>query len=124
MYRARQRRLLGGFASLVLLAAAPAALAQSNEDLFYRAYYAEHEERDLETALSLYRRVAESGDVASDMRAKASLFGDRVAEDLAASDFARLLPPNTLLYAELNDQAAERDDVWLWQMQLRNPDAP
>ncbi len=90
-------------AFLVVVAALPAvAQAGSADDAFYKAYYLEHEKGDYAAAADLYAKVAgdRSADAALRDEAKARLSGCR--EELATSDFASLMPPQTLAYIELN----------------------
>ena len=70
-------------------------------EAFYRAYYLEHERRDLLGALELYRQVAESDRYQDSQRSLAAKHAAGVAEDLASSDLARLFPKGTLAYLEL-----------------------
>lgn len=84
------------------LAFAPAALAQSGSDEFFRAYYLEHEAGDAQAAIELYRRVANSRSAPSELVEQAKRAVRRLGEDLAASDLAALVPPETIVYAELN----------------------
>ena len=77
------------------------AIAQDEAD-FYKAYYLEHEKGDLEAARALYLEVADDRGVASSMREEASRNADALGEDLASSDFTRLVPRDTIFYAELS----------------------
>jgi tetratricopeptide (TPR) repeat protein len=110
MKRTRIGFLAAGWAAMALLAAAQGQQApqsaQAANDAFYRAYYLAHERGDLEGALALFREVAAGrGDPA--LKAKASAEIQALTEDLAASDFSRLMPPGTILYAELNRPGAK-----------------
>lgn len=89
--------------SLVAAAAlaAPALSAQQGSLAFYRAYYLEHEEGEAQGALELYRQAAEDGRLDPALRDEARRAAGALAEDLAASDFARLVPADAILYAEL-----------------------
>ena len=78
-----------------------AAGAESDEGKFYRAYYLEHADGNVSAAAALYEDVvaAHGIDRGITSQAKARLAACR--EALASSDFAKLMPPDTLAYAEL-----------------------
>ena len=102
MFRIHAPRHFGSFA-LVGLLFVPGALAGDGQDDFHRAYYLEKEQGDLEAALALYRQVASDDGAPQDLRQRARLAARVCAEEIAASDFACLMPANTLLYVELNN---------------------
>ncbi|MEE8467188.1 MAG: hypothetical protein V3T22_01955 [Planctomycetota bacterium] len=102
MFRTHSPRLFGTLALAGLLFA-PSALAADGQDDFHRAYYLEKEQGDLEAALALYRQVAQGEGAPQDLRQRARLAARACAEEIAASDFARLMPADTLLYVELNN---------------------
>jgi hypothetical protein len=91
--------------AVLLCALAPAAQAMSSpatgadESAFFRAYYLEHEQGDLKAALALYEEAATSGPHAE--RARAAAAAGAIAQELVASDFARLMPPDAIVYAEV-----------------------
>ncbi len=91
--------------SLILLAA-PQVAQGSKEDLFHRAYYLEHEEGKFAEALAIYEDIAASAKNAS-MRDQAVERAAVLTEELATADFTRILPQNTILYAELNRPGAQ-----------------
>ena len=78
------------------------ALGGPAENTFFKAYFAEHAGGDWKTAAALYEEVLEnrSADRALRSEARARLAACR--EELAAADFASLMPPDTLAYIELN----------------------
>lgn len=79
------------------------ASAESTQEKLHRAYFLEKTKNSCAEALPLYREVLAAGDVES---AAKLLARERVAacqEELACADFARLMPPQTLIYAELNN---------------------
>jgi len=80
--------------------------AQSGNQEFYRAYYLEQEERDLQAALDLYRQIADTGDSKS-LRQRAKGRARSVAEELACTDFARLMPASAAFYVEVNSPGAQ-----------------
>jgi len=94
-------RLAAGLATAALFLA-PAAGAQSASESFYRAYWLEHAQGEHQTAYELYRSVAEDGRAAAEMRQEARRAANALAEEINAGDFARLMPAETILYAELN----------------------
>lgn len=106
-------------AALALLASARPAFGQSADDLFHRAYYLEHERADLEGALALYREAATKG--SAELRARAARAASALEEDLAAADFARLLPGDALAYFELS-RPGERVEALLGQLGLLLPE--
>lgn len=75
--------------------------AEPGEGRFYRAYYAEHADRDYQVAADLYADVARDGAVDGAMRRRAQTRLAVVREELASRDLARLMPPNTLAYLEI-----------------------
>ena len=102
MFRIHSPRLFGSLFAAGLLFA-PGALAGDDQDDFHRAYYLEKEQGDLEAALALYRQVAHDDGAPQDLRQRARLAARACAEEIAASDFANLMPASTLLYVELNN---------------------
>jgi hypothetical protein len=86
----------------VLLAAAPLARADSWEDKFYRAFYLETAQGNVAGALDLYRQVSTAERADPELKAEAEARRQACQEELASADFARLMPPDTLVYAELN----------------------
>ncbi|MEW6072302.1 MAG: hypothetical protein AB1726_06840 [Planctomycetota bacterium] len=103
----RLRRCGAAFAVLAgLLSPRLAAQAPVEAD-FYRAYYLEHEEGQIEAAHALYRTVAGATTAPAPLRAEAQRRADGLAEDLASSDLARLVPPDTIFYAEISRPGEE-----------------
>lgn len=98
----RTPRALASGLALAALLLSPAALAQAPEEDFFKAYYLQHEEGRLEAALDLYRGVAHSKKADAGLRERAERAAKDLAQDLAASDFARLMPADAILYVELN----------------------
>jgi len=87
---------------VVLLATGSLARADSWEDKFYRAFYLETAQGDVAGALDLYRQVSTAERADAKLKAKAEARRQACEEELASADFARLMPPDTLVYAELN----------------------
>ena len=98
--RNRNHRSLAGLLSFVLLAAP--LWADTAQEQLHRAYYLERETGDLAAAAELYGKVAATRDASDTIRDEAR---DRAAgcrEELACSDFAALMPPEAIVYAEIN----------------------
>ena len=98
----RDIRRVAGSLALAGLILTPLASAQSASEEFFEAYYLEQEQGDLKAALAMYERVAESSRASADLRRQARRRGQGVAEQLASSDFARLVPEDTIFYLEFN----------------------
>ena len=84
-----------------ILVGARDACAQTPEAHYYRAYWLEEERGELASALDLYRSVARARGADEELRRQAESRAAAVAEDLACSDFARLMPPETILFVEV-----------------------
>lgn len=98
--------LAGG---LLVLASAftPVGLSQGADASFYRAFYLQHEAGDLEGAQKLYLEALESRSLDRDLQLRAKAELKSLNEDLAASDFAKLMPSEAILYVELNRPGAQ-----------------
>ncbi len=92
------KRLILAAAMMALTAGA--VQAKSPSDKFFEAYYLEVERGDYAAAAKLYEDVASKADGKLRKRAKRRLAECR--EELATSDFARLMPADTLAYFEIN----------------------
>ena len=101
MLRKRDVRLAAGVAALAVFLA-PGALAQSPSEAYYKAYYLEHEKGELDAARELYQKVAASRSVGAELKSAAKGRAAVISEELRASDFANLMPPETIFYAEIN----------------------
>lgn len=108
----------GSFLALTLLLPAPHAVAQKEavQDTFHRAYYLEHE-GDAAVALRLYEQVAADQGAPAALREEARRRVSALAEDARAADLAGLLPPETLLFVELN-RPGEKLSLLLEQLGL------
>ena len=95
------RRLVRAIALLCPLSGS-LAIAGDAQDVYYQAYFLEHEKGDFAAAAKLYSRVAASSDVDADLRLQARARLAACREELASSDLLRLMPPDALAYAELN----------------------
>ena len=97
-------RTLGGLLALVVLsAAAGVARAEGAESQFQRAFYLEVHQNDLAGAAAVYEKVAANAEAPDKLRAEATTRLAGIREDLASADFARLMPPAVIAYAELDD---------------------
>ena len=105
MYRILPRTLVGVglLGLLVLSAAAREASADSAESQFQRAFYLEVHQNDLAGAAAVYEKVAGDASAPDKLRAEAKTRLAGIREDLASADFARLMPPVVIAYAELDD---------------------
>lgn len=90
-----------GLALLACLASVPSLSAQDAESTFHHAYFLEHERKNAQEAVALYQRVAASSTASAGLQDEARQRAAALVEDLASLDFARLMPPDTILYAEL-----------------------
>jgi len=116
MHRNPAITLAAGLVASALLFA-PAARAQDAQALFHEAYYLENEQGNLERALELYRKVAGSRKAGSELRTLAEERAAGIAEEFAAADFARLVPAETILFAQM-DRPGEQVELLLDQLGL------
>lgn len=107
--------------AVATLTLASSGAAQSAEELFYEAYYLHHEKGDLNGALALYEKAANSRRASDGLRDKARAMMRDVSEELASSDFASLVPEDTIFYLELN-RPGEQMRKLLDQLGLLNGD--
>jgi len=105
------------FGLLALASNVPALLAESPQDQFYQAYYLETARGDVAGAAKLYGQVIATRGAPPELVAQAKSRLASCDEDLAAADFARLMPPNPLAYIELN-RPGERVRKLLGQLGL------
>lgn len=96
------------------------AQANGNDD-FYKGYYLQHAQGDLEAAASAYEAALHSANLDRRLQPEAERRLFECREDLAASDFARLMPPDPLAYIELNQPGARVRSL-LRQLGLLNED--
>lgn len=90
-------------ALLVSAAALTSSLfAEEVPSKFYKAYYLDQALGDKAAAADLYADVVHSSGVSAEIRQQAEARLAACREDLVASDFARLMPPNPLAYVEVN----------------------
>ncbi len=91
--------LLGWLAlSAVAKDQAPAGSAESN---FQRGFFLQVHEHDLPGAAAAYENVVSDSAAPPALRSQAKTRLAQIREDLASANFARLMPPNVLGYAEL-----------------------
>jgi len=84
---------------LSILASPLLAVPPNNPDLF-KAYFLEHESRDFAAARKLYQSALRSGSPEDKRAARAG--ADRCRDQLAAQNFATLMPPDATMYFELS----------------------
>lgn len=87
--------------ALVSALASPAA-AQTAEQKFHHAYFLEREGGDISAAARLYAEVASDRAAPEAIRALARAHQAACAEEIASGDLTRLMPAETLAYAELS----------------------
>ncbi|MSR61970.1 MAG: hypothetical protein EXS08_05955 [Planctomycetes bacterium] len=94
--------LLASVVSLAPVFATPARVArvQDPESLFHHAYFLEKERGNLQEALELYQRVVSAKAASASLQGEAKARAAGLQEDLASVDLARLMPPETIFYAE------------------------
>jgi len=100
------------------------ARATTPSDQFHRAYYLDVQEGDWATAAKLYEQALTDKNLEESLQhvAKARLAVCR--EELAAQDFARLVPPNTLAYAEFSRPGAQLERLLGQLGLLTDPSEP
>ncbi|MCB9855134.1 MAG: hypothetical protein H6818_05550 [Phycisphaerales bacterium] len=76
------------------------ASAEPPEAVLYRAYFTENVAKDYAGARLLYNQAAKA-DLSDDLKLVARIGSDRCRDHIAADDFSTLMPPDTLVYAEL-----------------------
>lgn len=89
--------------TVAVLALQATVLADAPQDKFQRAFFLEQHARDLPAAEKLYAEVAADASAPADLRAEAKSRRDGCREELACSDFARLMPASAWAYAELSN---------------------
>jgi hypothetical protein len=87
---------------VALVSAASLVQADTWENKFYEAFYLEVAQRDVAAAAELYGQVATAAEADATLKVKANSRWQACQEELASTDFARLMPPDTIVYIELN----------------------
>ncbi|UCE60566.1 MAG: DUF3352 domain-containing protein [Phycisphaerales bacterium] len=87
---------------LALVGVAGGAHAGSSYDKFYKAYYLEREKGEIQAAADLYTQVVRDRGTDGALKSEANSRLADLREELAASDFAALMPPTSLAYIEFN----------------------
>lgn len=98
--------IVKGFLLVAITFASTTALAAKQgtaEGKFYEAYYLETESGDIERAVVLYEEVVATKGVDRALRNQAAQRLAGCREDLIASDFRRLMPPDTFAYLEIKE---------------------
>ncbi len=122
MFLTRFYAVLGSVAMVLVVAVDRASGIEREAGAFYHAYYAEQAERDYQQAENLYEDVVGDRAVHAEIRALAEVRLAAVREELASSDFARLMPPNALAYVELSSPGEQVKKI-LHQLGLLGEDA-
>ena len=86
----------------IALASSASFAKAGGEAKFYEAYYLEQVQGDWSAAAKLYEKVASDRRAPEEMRSQAKARLVACREELAAGDFARLMPPDALAYVEVN----------------------
>lgn len=103
---------LSMLACLVAVAAfTTAARAQRADERLYRAHYLETAARQGAEAARLYAEIADDPAVDRAIRAEARTRLAIVREQIAATDFARLMPPTALAYVELTQPGQQLESL-------------
>lgn len=76
------------------------ASAEQPEAVLHRAYFTENVAKDYAGARMLYNQATKA-DLSDDLKLVARIGADRCRDHIAADDFSTLMPPDTLVYAEL-----------------------
>ncbi len=84
-----------------LLLCVPLASGQNSSEDYFKAYYHHHETGQIEKALALYKSALGTLPKNHELRDKAQAAIAELKEDLFCSDLTRLMPPETIFYAEL-----------------------
>lgn len=91
--------------------------ATTGSEKFYQAYYLEHSGGDLTQAAKLYEEVAADARADKELRAQAEARLAGCREELATTDFARMMPGHAMAYFELR-QPGERVEALLGELGL------
>lgn len=98
--------------------------AQGPAEQFYHAYYLEEGCGDVAAAAKIYADIVDARGLPAELQARAKVRLAACREDLAAEDFTRLMPPEPLVYVELN-RPGERIGKLLDKLGLlARPDTP
>ena len=89
--------------TLFPLLAVTAAAQSNSETEFQRGYYLQTHEKDLAGAVAVFEKVANDASASDKLRSEAKTRLAQCREDLASTDFARLMPPGALAYVEINE---------------------
>jgi len=73
------------------------------EKALHRAYYLQHECKDFKQALAVYEKLAGQAKAPEAIKARATEAATQCRAALLTTDFARLMPPDTLTYIEVRN---------------------
>ena len=95
------RNHIGRFVAIALCGwSATSARAETESTKFFRAFYLETAQDKCAEALPLYREVVADAAVSAEIKEQARQRLAGCEEEIAAADFAGLMPPTTLAYLE------------------------
>lgn len=102
-----------GLAVAIVASSFPALFAQTEtpaESAFFRGYYLQHERNDFKKAIKEYQRsIALDPDSATRKAVDAELA--EIQENLVSSDFAQLMPSDSLAYIEISQPGKHIEQV-------------
>jgi hypothetical protein len=87
---------------LVVSCASVAARADDAAALVQKGFYLQIHEGDPAAAAAIFEQVASDSSVPANLRSEAQTRLAQCREDVAAADLARLMPPESIAYVELN----------------------
>ncbi|MCP4591401.1 MAG: hypothetical protein GY842_11700 [bacterium] len=96
---------------LSLALAAGTVYAGPGETALYKAYYLEQELGDVDAAGQLYAKALSDGGLTPTLESQARRGLASCREESACRDFARLMPPDTWVYLELNNPGEQFGDL-------------
>jgi len=98
--------------------------AATSSDQFHQAYFLDVEQGDWAAAAKLYEQALSDSRLDQSLRQVAETRLAVCREEIAAKDFARLVPPNTLAYAELSRPGKQIERLLGQLGLLGNPGEP
>ena len=85
-------------------------VAQDALSLFHRGYYLQHEAHDLPQALDAYDQALAAG-AGAGLQAQIRDQIGAISEDIASRDLAGLMPPETIIYAEISQPGRHMEQL-------------
>jgi hypothetical protein len=112
-------------AILLAIATVHAASAQeASQREFERGYFLQTNQHDLAGASEAFEKVVADANAPASLRATAKTRLDQCREDLAACDFARLMPAETIAYVEITRPGRHIERLLRMTGLVRDPVAP